>query len=329
MRTLKQSCMLSILFNNVKFSCKFLQLSTFGASAQCQDSSLADLADGGIAVPVAMLLGTSSLSPPSSGGGGFLWWPIVVSLGGAALLGICAFFSVAIRQGRKRKEELVSVEAHSLPPELRNSWMDREGAQGISTEDKEAHTGGASKGEEAGRTTTGIANLFSRIVKRQSSNQKYTAAITNADPEAVTSSPRPDDGRTDSRFVDASHNYSLTTEPSLTVPTGLLASDSIMRSLQFQADQEVASADLSALAAGASSAGRAADQSDSFRRAVTLGLVRDLSAKWSPAITHRVRISVATSSLTSYPAGNCICSFKLKEQPPHKMKYCIRQYLNG
>ena len=137
-----------------------LQLSTFGSSAQCQDSSFADVADGGV-------LGLSSpLSPPStSGGGGLLWWPIVVSLGGAALIGLCAFFTLAIRQRNKRENEVVFVD--SLPPEICKTWRSTDGLLQGSLVPKErgTHAGG---------------------------------------------------------------------DRALTVPTGLLASDSILRSLQSQ-----------------------------------------------------------------------------------------------
>lgn len=175
--------------------------------------------------------------------------------------------------------------AAGAAPYTRKPWMrlvsENEGTKATIVQDLTVAPSAAEGGHEAltgtqaevmkpAEKATGIGGFFTnlgKIFKRQSSSMKY---VKEADPETGTLPP-------------------------VTVPTGLLASDSVMKNLQSQADMVVASNSLSTGAnrgpQGASSSSRPGTGTKS-RLGIIVGseggssgstpqeLMRDMSDKW-------------------------------------------------
>ena len=237
-----------------------LQFAPVGVTVQCRESVLSN---SGSKVAPNVIGPVSSQPPPSGGGGasGFMWWPIVASLGGAAMLACCAFFAIAAYRRRKKSKKEPSIESGtglsaseeeetSLPRSAprRTGWERSNDAEFHKLAAANAGSGikapanfgrdtngdlmpadpsfptGSKPVEKISRSDsffnkiTRTDSFFNNLFRRQESSRKYVTDKAEADLEAFPSN-RP-----------------------VVAPIGLAYSDSVMRSLQSQADAVVAAA---------------------------------------------------------------------------------------
>ena len=254
----------------VSFSAVLLQFASAGAAAQCGDSSSSN--SGSKVSPILIGPAASSQPPPSGGGGssGFLWWPIVASLGGAAMLACCTFLAVAAYRRRKKEKRRLSEsgaddaagptdcpadevartavgEERSLPlsPPHAAGWVKADDDP-KSRKRAPPATAPSSAGSGISRSSSVVkgpaADAGSNVIGRApdpsfpGSDTKPTVKKIAGTGNFFTNLFRKRPSRPNDEEADLEAGAGA-----VVVPTGLATSDSVMRSLQSQADAVVAS----------------------------------------------------------------------------------------